>query len=128
MRRYRLYESFTMKWHKPFFLFNPDFYEWIFYWIYGRSSGFTQSILTPFFLIISTIFVFAIIYHYDSLNTFSNIWHGFADSLQKSLAAALPLFKTEFVYSNWWIKSLKTFICSTLLVFFILALRKRFKQ
>ncbi|MEM9685549.1 MAG: hypothetical protein AAF934_01335, partial [Bacteroidota bacterium] len=120
MRRYGLHQSFRRKWYKHLFIFNSHFYEWFFYWVYGRFSGFTQSIVTPFVLFIAVIVIFTVGYYYES----SSFW----DSLQKSLVAALPLFKTELTYSNWWVKSSETFICSILLVFFILSLRKRFKQ
>ncbi len=134
MRRYRLHNSFK----KTFWFFNHDFYEWFIYWIYGRCSGFTQSILTPLFLIVFMIFGFATIYYLDCLNTYTNVWDcnymesfqytSILDSLQRSLAAALPVFKTDLIYSSWWIKSFESLVCSILLVFFILSLRKRFKQ
>ncbi len=127
IRRYRLHSSFIKNRKKTLIVFDINFWEWLFYLIYGRSSGFTQSFLTPFLWIIITIILFAFIFFHLKYK-WSEFIECFPDALQVSLASALPLFKTKIEGINWWLSSLETFICSILLVFFILALRKRFKQ
>lgn len=138
MRRFSLYSSFSSNWFNPIFIVNNDFWEWLFYWIYGRFSGFTQSILTPFFLLVSTIFCFAFVYYFNDVNIYSNFWNcsivesisyiEFLDSLKYSISTSIPLFKSNLSYSNWWLYSLEKLISSILIIFFILALRKRFKH
>ncbi|MGY6647433.1 hypothetical protein [Wenyingzhuangia sp. IMCC45574] len=97
--------------------------EWFIYWIYGRFSGFTQSIVTPIVLFIfSSIILYPAIYYFIEWNTLS-------DSLQMSIAASIPYIKPSkhIEYLSWWIKLSETIINTMLLAFFLISLRKRFK-
>jgi len=137
MRRFSLHSSFISNWYKGLIIFNNFLWEWLFYLLYGRLSGFTQSILTPFVLMLSTVLGFGTFYFYIRLKEYSTFWGckiidsiehvSFSDTLQFSLSVASPLFKTDLQYSNWWVQSFEKLIATILLVFFILALRKRFK-
>ena len=113
------------------------FIEFMIYYLYGLLSGYTQSIGRPlFWLALSTTIIFPFIYSncyearnsIDLLNLFSWTCTNYSVSLEKSVAATFPFIDTSLVYDNWWIKSLQTITSTTLLAFFILALRKRFKQ
>ncbi len=125
MRRYALYS-------------NKKFGEWVFYWIYGRFSGFTQSILTPFFLLIVCILIFPLAYFSIEVIDLMQSWNcNFIESfnmvrfepyLKNSLTNTIPIIKNSSTGNNWWSDLTQKIISSILLVFFVLALRKRFKQ
>ena len=53
---------------RKYLFFSYHFYEWVLYWIYGRMSGFTQSMLTPItLLLIFTLLLFPIYYLYEDI-------------------------------------------------------------
>lgn len=134
----RRYDLFSAKKFYLRFIPNKDFWEWLFYWIYGRFSGFTESILTPFFLLIACIVIYPLMYFsievihlmqnwdcnfFESLNIVR-----FEPYLRNSLTNSLPILKNNSISNNWWSDLTQKIISSILLVFFVLALRKQFKQ
>ncbi len=100
-------------------------FEWLIYGFYNMFGG-TQDFKRPFFILfISTTLIFPLIYS-DWCFLTSCEWDW--NPLRKSIDAAIPLFKPSLEYKYWGIRYLQTFFSTILLTFFILALRKRFKQ
>jgi len=98
--------------------------EYSFYVIYEGLSGYNQSAVRPLSILLGTI-VAGVAYLYflegNSLN----------DSMQLSFSASFPyLIKVPDVlhYDVWWVKLIQTLLSSILIAFFIIALRKKFKQ
>lgn len=110
---------------KEKYFFSSKTIEWIIFWVYGRVSGFNQSFITPVMVLLcSTLLIFPLYYHYFENSSIAN-------SFKKSVSATIPYFyKAEafLKFQNWWVSSSQSLISSILLAFFIIALRKRFKQ
>ncbi|WP_420573682.1 pentapeptide repeat-containing protein [Kordia sp.] len=112
--------------------------SFIIYSIYEHLGGYTQSFVRPLnILLLFTLFIFPLYYFTESLIYYS-LWNcSFTESFslvsvsecfQMSIDAALPIFKPKHTYLFWGVQYFQTIFCGTLLTFFILALRKRFKQ
>ena len=101
-----------------------NYYSWFLYWFYGYFSGYTQDIKKPILSIIALISISTLIFYFID----QNIVNGF----QRSLKGALPYFEIgiEKPFAGYWliIKNIETILGGTFLTFFVLALRKRFKQ
>lgn len=128
-----------MVWRKAIFKNEKKWLDFFIYWLYGVFGGYTQDYkrsIKWFFL--CSLLVFPLFYFVEY-----NFWYGdswgcsFIDavefnsvnnSFEKSISASLPFLKTDLEYLSWWSKSFQTIISSILLTFFILALRKQFKQ
>lgn len=122
MRKYRL-------------LLEKNYLQWTIYWFYSTLGGYTQNFIRPLIILLSSIVIFAGIYFYLDFPNHFSFWNiqsviesSISESFQKSFDAAFPFFKPVHEYQYWWIRYFQTFFCGTLLTFFILALRKRFKQ
>jgi len=108
--------------------------SWIIYRIYDLFGAYTQSFIRPFlWYSLFTFLIFPLYYlFFDGVKfgIYAHITkvHSLFESLEMSLSASLPLLKSELVYESFWIKSIQSIISGILLTFFILALRKRFKQ
>lgn len=115
MRKLRLYKE-------------KRYVSWFIYWFYDKFGSYTQNFLRPFYLfLLFTFIVFPLIYFFFDTTFF--LFSEVSKSYQKSVASALPFLKSDLLEdSNWWLKSFQTFFSGILLTFFILALRKRFKQ
>ena len=111
-----------------------NYLSWFIYSFYDLFGGFTQDYIRPlkwlgFFTLIifpSYYFIFECI-EFKAIDNISLNCH-WSENFVKSFAAALPWLKTDLVFYNWWIQALQNTISVILLTFFILALRKRFKQ
>lgn len=108
--------------------------SWIIYKIYELFGAYTQNFIRP--LLWYSLFTFIIfplyylLFEGVELGSFVQITkiHSLSEALEKSLAASLPVLKSNLVYESFWIKSIQSIFSGVLLTFFILALRKRFKQ
>lgn len=99
-------------------------FEWLFHFIYEILSGYNQSAVRPLLILLGTIGLGAYYYSYFESNTPDN-------GLQMSFGASFPYFlkvSEDLTYDVWWIKLIQTFLSSILIAFFIIALRKKFKQ
>lgn len=97
---------------------------WTIHTIYDGLSGYNQSAVRPLLILLGTITAGSFYYAYGEGNSFN-------DGLQMSFGASFPyLIKVaeELTYDVWWIKLIQTFLSSILIAFFIIALRKKFKQ
>lgn len=100
-----------------------NYFSWFIYWFYDFFGGYTQNYIRPiiWFCVFTTI-IFPLYYLFFECHCNYN------SIFIKSFAASIPLLKTDLQYSNWWIHSFQSIISTILMTFFILALRKRFKQ
>jgi uncharacterized protein YjbI with pentapeptide repeats len=100
------------------------YYQWFIYWFYGFFGGYTQDFKKPVISIAGLISISTLIFYFIDFN----IVH----SIQRSFKGALPYIEIgiQKPFSNYWliIKNIETVLGGTFLTFFILAIRKRFKQ
>lgn len=108
-------------WLNPFIAF----LETLIYAIYGVLSGYTQSILKPIiWLVLFTGWIFPYIYVYvDSNLTTIN-----EELIIASVKNSMPFYKFNLGDEVFWWALTQKILSGTLLAFFVLALRKRFKQ
>lgn len=114
-----------------------------FYWFYSFFAGYTQNFIRPFIILsLSVLIVFPFIYfvvdcHFIVIDLKSvnvptiqnNQLNDFCgNSFRKSIEASFPFIKSTLKSKYWGIVYFETILNSTFLTFFILALRKRFKQ
>jgi len=103
-----------------------NYYSWFIYWFYGFFGGYTQSLLKPILSIISLVIVFSFIYFYIDYNVLY--------ALQRGTKGALPYLSIDIAkddqFNGYWLiaRNIELVLGGTFLSFFILALRKRFKQ
>ncbi len=104
-----------------------DYYHWIIYRFYDLFGGYTQDLKRPIISLLGLIAIFSIIYYF--------IDHSLLLALQRGLYGALPKLITidipqDSAFKGYWLiaGNIESILGSTFLVFFILALRKRFKQ
>lgn len=101
--------------------------EFLISFTYGLFSGYTQSVTKPFiWLILSTVIVFPYLYSDCSLTQILNC--DFTSSLNTSASNTFPFFRLEKNSDIFWLGLTQKLFSSTLLAFFILALRKKYKQ
>jgi len=92
---------------------------------YGIFSGYTQSITKPFiWLILSTVLIFPFFYNECKLIELFSC--NYSDVLEMSAKNTFPFYRLGD--NNFWIALIQKIFSSTLLAFFILALRKKYKQ
>lgn len=123
-----------MKMREKRLYLEKDYFSIFIYKIYDYLSGYTQSFKMPLSIfIILTFIIFP--FYYIFFETCQNINSDYScfmcttlEGYQKSLSASFPFISTDLVYENWWMKSLQSFLSLLLITFFVLALRKRFKQ
>ncbi|MEL6812748.1 MAG: hypothetical protein AAFP76_15575, partial [Bacteroidota bacterium] len=101
-----------------------DYFYWFIYWFYGYFGGYTQNIGKPLYRLfwLTTICTFA--YFFIDLDI--------ANAIERSIKASIPYIeiRQENPYPNYWLlfRNFQFILSSIFLAFFILALRKRFKQ
>ncbi len=123
-----------MKMREKRLYLEKDYFSIFIYKIYDYLSGYTQNFKRPLFIFfILTFFIFPLYYTTlegcQFIDEFRNYFScSLSEGYKKSLSAAFPIFSTDLVYENWWMKSLQSFLSLLLITFFVLALRKRFKQ
>ncbi|MFL0095487.1 pentapeptide repeat-containing protein [Tenacibaculum maritimum] len=98
--------------------------DWLIYKFYGFFGGYTQNYLRPLFsLFILTVFSSAIYYFID---------YNLLKAIQRGLKGAIPYLEidTKKPFQGYWLiwKNIQLMLSGTFIAFFILALRKRFKQ
>jgi hypothetical protein len=100
------------------------YYYWFVHWFYGFFSRYTQDIKRPVVSFIALILVSSGIFFFMDCS--------YINALQRGVAGALPYMQIEIdkpFDGNWLIlRNIEFLLGSTFLAFFILALRKRFKQ
>lgn len=101
-----------------------NYYQWFIYKFYDVFGGYTQDFGKPIVSLVGLILVFSGLYFfidYDILKAF-----------QRGVKGALPYMQidTENPFTGYWLilRNLELVLGGTFLAFFILALRKRFKQ
>lgn len=111
-----------------------EYFPWFIYSFYDFFGGYTQNFKRPFIsLVVSSILVFPILYlifesNLQNIDETTKFFYEIKIVLQKSISATFPFLKSKLYSENWWLSSFQTIFSSILLAFFILALRKRFKQ
>ncbi|MFY0603691.1 MAG: hypothetical protein JXQ93_07055 [Flavobacteriaceae bacterium] len=109
-----------------------SYLQFLVYSIYGFFGGYTQDFRRPlYWLLFSTFLLYPFFYYSSIVENLSltdmNI-SGYASSLEISFSSTFPFLKTDLSFGSWWLKASQTLVSGVLLTFFILALRKRFKQ
>lgn len=104
-----------------------DYYHWIIYWFYGFFGGYTQDLKRPIISLVGLIIASSFIYYPIDCNPLWAIQRGFYGALPKIVMIDIL---EESRFNGYWLiaSNIETILGSTFLVFFILALRKRFKQ
>jgi len=101
-----------------------DLFQWLIYSFYGHFGGYNQDFKKPIISIAVTIFIFSFFYYF--------IDYDIIKALQRGTKGALPYISidTEKPFKGYWLilKNIELILGGTFLSFFILALRKRFKQ
>jgi len=139
MRKKRYYINGNLKSNSGI----KSYSHYVIFYLYKQLSGYTQSYLKPFSIILfSTFLFFPTIYYivnnfniqenhvrlfYSNLFYKNNYLNTIGDAFQLSFSNTLFFLKTP-IKSNWWLMSLQKVFSSVMLTFFILALRKKFKQ
>jgi len=100
------------------------YYQWFIYKFYDVFGGYTQDFRRPIISLIGLILVFSGLYYF--------IDYDIVKALQRGVKGALPYMQidTENPFEGYWLilRNLQLVLGGTFLAFFILALRKRFKQ
>ncbi|MBQ0768637.1 MAG: hypothetical protein KBT58_05055, partial [Bizionia sp.] len=122
IRKYRLWKE-------------RSYISWFIYSFYDLFGGFTQNYIKPLkWFLFLTLFLFPLYYLlFENFDVFSLYPLEYQDcsvtnAFIKSLSASFPLIKTNLYYNNWWMQAIQILISTILITFFILGLRKRFKQ
>ncbi|WP_394973156.1 pentapeptide repeat-containing protein [uncultured Croceitalea sp.] len=128
-----------MEMRKKRLLHEKKYFTWIIFLIYDKLGGYTHDFIKPMrIFFFSTFIIFPVTYFTITTKFYGSNWNctfyeaakfnNLLPAYQKSLAASLPVLKTDLTYENWWVKSIQIFISTILIAFFLLAVRKRFKQ
>ncbi|AZQ59836.1 hypothetical protein EJ994_13895 [Maribacter sp. MJ134] len=101
-----------------------DYFQWFIYWFYGFFGGYTQSFKRPLVSLICLICTFSIIYYFIDFNLLK--------AIQRGVKGAMPftIIDTQNPFNGYWLiaRNVEFLIGGTLITFFVMALRKRFKQ
>ncbi|PTX63021.1 hypothetical protein C8N46_102422 [Kordia periserrulae] len=99
-------------------------YQWAIYKFYDVFGGYTQDFRKPIVSIFKLIFAFSTIYFFIDYNVLN--------AIQRGIKGALPYMEIgiEDPFTGFWLipRNIELVLGGTFLAFFILALRKRFKQ
>lgn len=99
-------------------------YQWIIYKFYDVFGGYTQDFRKPIVSLVGLILVFSGLYFF--------IDYDILKALQRGIKGALPYMQidVENPFKGYWLilRNIELVLGGTFLAFFILALRKRFKQ
>lgn len=123
-----------MKMREKRLFIEKDYMSYFIYKIYDAFGGYTQNFKRPLYIFLLLTFIIFPLYYtiFESCDTIINFNNcfliGLSEGYQKSLSASFPLVSSDLFYDNWWVKSLQSFFSLLLITFFVLALRKRFKQ
>ncbi|WP_430408668.1 hypothetical protein [Kordia sp.] len=99
-------------------------YQWFIYKFYDVFGGYTQDFKKPIVSLVGLILVFSGLYFF--------IDYDISRAIQRGVKGALPYMQitTGTAFEGYWLilRNLELVLGGTFLAFFILALRKRFKQ
>ncbi|NOQ75258.1 MAG: hypothetical protein GQ574_24820 [Crocinitomix sp.] len=97
--------------------------EWFIYWFYGFFSGYTNSIMRPLISFFTLILFGLFSYYFIDFN-----W---ANAIQRSFYASFSYFEIGMKnpFEGYWLiaRNVQFLLSSIFLVFFVIALRKKFK-
>lgn len=100
------------------------YYQWIIYKFYDVFGGYTQDFKKPIISIFWLIIIFSGMYYF--------IDYDIVKALQRGVKGALPYMEidTKNPFEGYWLilRNIELVLGGTFLAFFVLALRKRFKQ
>lgn len=100
------------------------YYYWFIYWFYGFFGRYTQDIKRPIISLSILIILFSSIYFF--------IDYSYLKALQRGIKGAIPyiLIDTVNPFKGYWLilRNVEFLLGGTFFTFFILALRKKFKQ
>lgn len=100
------------------------YYQWFFYWFYGFFGGYTQNFKRPLVSLVGLICVFSAIYYFIDFNILK--------AIQRGVNGAIPFatIDTQNPFRGYWLiaRNIEFVIGATFTTFFVIALRKRFKQ
>lgn len=127
---YEIYRGYnnSIKWYQYPLKFAANFFLWFIFGLYQITSNYTQDFIRPLVALTFLIISFAIFYSFK-LEEGVTCLH----SLRRSITYALPYIDKSIpicdremcaIYASY----LERVLGTTFLAFFILALRKRFKQ
>lgn len=116
-----------MKMRKKRLRLQKKYYLWLIYWFYDLFGGYTQHLGRPVASLVGLIGVSSIIYYFIDYSVLWAIQRGIYGALPKLITIDIP---KDAQFNGYWLiaSNIETLLGSTFLVFFILALRKRFKQ
>ncbi len=116
-----------MKMRKKRLWKQKKYYLWFIYWFYDVFGGYTQHLARPIISLAALIGASSCLYYFIDYSWLWSIQRGFYGALPKLITIDIP---EELQFSGYWLiaSNIETILGSTFLVFFILALRKRFKQ
>lgn len=116
-----------MEMRKKRLFIERNYLSWFIYWFYGFFGGYTQNYKKPIISLIGLIVISSIGYLFIEPNMI--------EALQRGIYGALPKLITvseskEALFQGYWLIAfnIEGILGATFLTFFILALRKRFKQ
>jgi len=115
-----------MEMRKKRLFLQEDYYHWFIYRFYDLCGGYTQDLIKPIVSIIVLILAFSGIYFFIDYDPFY--------ALQRGIKGALPYLTIDIdkdeQFKGYWLiaRNIELILGGTFFSFFILALRKRFKQ
>ncbi|GAA3639054.1 pentapeptide repeat-containing protein [Flavivirga jejuensis] len=113
-----------MEMRKKRLLVEKKYYQWFVYCFYDFFGGYTQDFKRPIVSLIGLIGLFSVVYYFIDYNVLK--------AIQRGIKGALPYIyiDTENPFTGYWLiaRNIEFLLGGIFLTFFILALRKRFKQ
>ncbi|WP_452230658.1 hypothetical protein [Lacinutrix sp. MEBiC02404] len=113
-----------MEMRKNRLLHERKYASFFIYWFYGFFGGYTQNFLRPIISLAILTLVCTIVYFLIDYNVIN--------ALERGLKGSIPYIeiRENEPYPRYWLllKNIQLILSGTFLSFFILALRKRFKQ
>ncbi|MBC8756389.1 hypothetical protein H2O64_17065 [Kordia sp. YSTF-M3] len=113
-----------MEMRKRRLFLEKKYYQWFIYKFYDVFGGYTQDFKKPILSILCLILMFSGIYYF--------IDYDILKALQRGVKGALPYMEidTKNPFEGYWLilRNIELVLGGTFLAFFVLALRKRFKQ
>ncbi|MCF2873349.1 MULTISPECIES: pentapeptide repeat-containing protein [unclassified Tenacibaculum] len=98
--------------------------DWFIYKFYDFFGGYTQDYVRPLFCLFLLLIVSSIIYFFIDYNLLK--------AIQRGLKGSIPYLQIDIEkpFKGYWLiwKNIQLMLSGTFIAFFILALRKRFKQ
>lgn len=101
-----------------------EYFQWFVYWFYGFFGGYTQNFKRPVVSLICLVCIFSGIYYFIDFNPLK--------AIQRGVKGAIPfaIIDTQNPFNGYWLiaRNIEFLIGGTFITFFVMALRKRFKQ